>query len=259
VPPGVLEHLLDPILSGGGQADPHPAQSLPPQQLLERGRVLGHGGVGFPLADEHVQVLAVRRCCGEDLAAHPERLHVEVRFLGRLRQRQREPPGPLKIAHQPRLLSRPGTPPSYGATLDFVVADSCDDGNAWCKDDPYHVDLAQASLNQFVLNGQPVGNMYPDHWNNRQVSWQFIPAPNYTGDIKIGAIQGAQPYWPLSPSPTCPTGSTACSSRQRHLAERADGLGHGRRLHHRAGGSVTWGMVVNGGNQALSGLSCTIT
>ena len=83
-----------------------------------------------------------------------------------------------------------------GATLDMVVADSCDDGNAWCKDDPYHVDLAQASLNQFVLNGSPVGNMYPNHWNNRQVSWQFIPAPNYTGDIGIGAIQGAQPYWP---------------------------------------------------------------
>lgn len=83
-----------------------------------------------------------------------------------------------------------------GATLDFVVADSCDDGNAWCKDDPYHVDLAQASLNNFVLNGQPVGNMYPNHWNNRQVTWQFISAPNYTGDISIGAIQGAQPYWP---------------------------------------------------------------
>ncbi|MGH3167806.1 MAG: hypothetical protein ACRDN0_18210, partial [Trebonia sp.] len=83
-----------------------------------------------------------------------------------------------------------------GATLDFVVGDSCDDGNAWCKDDPYHVDLAQSSLNQFVLNGQPVGNMYPDHWNNRQVNWQFISAPNYTGDIDIGAIQGAQPYWP---------------------------------------------------------------
>jgi hypothetical protein len=83
-----------------------------------------------------------------------------------------------------------------GATLDMVVADSCDDGNAWCKDDPYHVDLAQAALNQFVLNGAPVGNMYPAHWNNRQVSWQFIPAPGYTGDISIGAIQGAQPYWP---------------------------------------------------------------
>jgi hypothetical protein len=83
-----------------------------------------------------------------------------------------------------------------GATLDMVVGDSCDDGNAWCKDDPYHVDLAQASLNQFVLNGAPVGNMYPNHWNNRQVTWQFEPAPNYTGDISIGAIQGAQPYWP---------------------------------------------------------------
>jgi len=83
-----------------------------------------------------------------------------------------------------------------GATLNFVVADSCDDGNAWCKDDPYHVDLAQASLNKFVLNGQPVGNMYPNSWNNRHVTWQFIPAPNYTGDISIGAIQGAQPYWP---------------------------------------------------------------
>jgi hypothetical protein len=83
-----------------------------------------------------------------------------------------------------------------GATLDMVVADSCDDGNAWCKDDPYHVDLAQASLNQFVLNGAPVGNMYPNHWNNRQVTWQFESAPNYTGDINIGVIQGAQPYWP---------------------------------------------------------------
>jgi Cellulose binding domain len=83
-----------------------------------------------------------------------------------------------------------------GATLDMIVADSCDDGNAWCKDDPYHVDLAQASLNQFVKNGQALGDMYPSHWNNRQVSWQFIPAPNYTGDISIGAIQGAQPYWP---------------------------------------------------------------
>ncbi|HLK01308.1 MAG TPA: cellulose binding domain-containing protein [Streptosporangiaceae bacterium] len=83
-----------------------------------------------------------------------------------------------------------------GATLDMLVADSCDDGNAWCKDDPYHVDLAQASLNQFVLNGMPVGNMYPGHWNNRQVAWQFEAAPGYAGDIKIGAIQGAQTYWP---------------------------------------------------------------
>jgi hypothetical protein len=83
-----------------------------------------------------------------------------------------------------------------GATLDMLVADSCDDGNAWCKDDPFHIDLAQASLNQFVQGGAPVGNMFPGSWNNRHVSWQFESAPNYTGDIKIGAIQGAQPFWP---------------------------------------------------------------
>jgi hypothetical protein len=83
-----------------------------------------------------------------------------------------------------------------GATLDMIVGDSCDDGNAWCKDDPYHIDLAQASLNKFVLNGQPVATMFPGSWNNRQVTWQFETAPNYTGDINIGAIQGAQPFWP---------------------------------------------------------------
>lgn len=82
-----------------------------------------------------------------------------------------------------------------GATLDMIVADSCQDGNAWCRDDPNHLDLAQNSLNQFVQNGQPVGNMYPNHWNNRQISWQFIPAPNYTGDINIGFLQGANPFW----------------------------------------------------------------
>jgi len=81
-----------------------------------------------------------------------------------------------------------------GATLTFVVADSCGDSNAWCRDDPYHVDLAQNSLNNFVLNGSTVGNL-SSKWNNRQVSWQFVPAPNYTGDINIGFIQGAQPYW----------------------------------------------------------------
>jgi hypothetical protein len=82
-----------------------------------------------------------------------------------------------------------------GATLDFIVADSCQDSNGWCRDDPYHVDLAQASLNNFIKNGQPVGDMYPNHWNNRRMTWQFIPAPNYTGDIKIGFIKDAQIWW----------------------------------------------------------------
>ncbi len=83
-----------------------------------------------------------------------------------------------------------------GATLTFVVADSCGDTNAWCRDDPNHLDLAQNSLNQFQLNGVPVGDMYPNHWNNRQVNWEFVSAPDYTGDIGIGFLQSAQPYWP---------------------------------------------------------------
>jgi hypothetical protein len=82
-----------------------------------------------------------------------------------------------------------------GATLDMIIADSCYDGNAWCRDDPFHLDLAEASLNQFVKNGQPVGDMNPAHWGNRRVQWQFIPAPNYTGDIRIGFIEGAQVWW----------------------------------------------------------------
>jgi hypothetical protein len=82
-----------------------------------------------------------------------------------------------------------------GATLNMLVADSCQDGNAWCRDDPNHLDLAQGSLNSFVLNGQPVGNMYPNAWNNRQISWQFIAAPTYTGDINLGFLQSANPYW----------------------------------------------------------------
>ncbi|GCF09991.1 cellulose binding domain-containing protein [Dictyobacter arantiisoli] len=82
-----------------------------------------------------------------------------------------------------------------GATLNMVVADSCQDGNAWCRDDPYHLDLSQNSLNSFVLNGQPVGNMYPNYWNNRHINWHFIAAPNYTGDIQIGFLQGANAYW----------------------------------------------------------------
>ncbi|MEV6849555.1 cellulose binding domain-containing protein [Actinoplanes sp. NPDC051411] len=83
-----------------------------------------------------------------------------------------------------------------GATLNMLVADSCGDSNGWCRDDPYHLDLAKGSLNQFAKDGAPVGDMYPDHWNNRHITWKFIPAPAYTGDIKIGFLQGAQAYWP---------------------------------------------------------------
>jgi hypothetical protein len=78
----------------------------------------------------------------------------------------------------------------------MLVADSCGDSNAWCRDDPYHLDLAKGSLNLFAKNGVPVGDMYPNHFNNRHIQWQFIPAPNYSGDIQVGFLQGAQVWWP---------------------------------------------------------------
>jgi hypothetical protein len=87
-------------------------------------------------------------------------------------------------------------PDAYnGAELDMIVADSCQDGNAWCRDDPYHLDLTRYSLNKFVKNGVAVGDMDPDHWNNRHIQWHFEAAPNYSGDITIGFIKDSQAWW----------------------------------------------------------------
>jgi hypothetical protein len=82
-----------------------------------------------------------------------------------------------------------------GAELDLVVADSCQDGNAWCRDDPYHLDQAEAALNAYVLNGAVVGNMNPTYWNNRQINWNFELPPSYTGDINIGMLSNSNPAW----------------------------------------------------------------
>lgn len=82
-----------------------------------------------------------------------------------------------------------------GATLNMLVEDSCGDDNAWCRNDPYHIDLHDQSLDKFVKDGTPAGDMLPDHWNNRHVSWTFIPAPDYSGDIQIGFMQGAETWW----------------------------------------------------------------
>ena len=82
-----------------------------------------------------------------------------------------------------------------GAELDLVVADSCQDGNAWCRDDPYHLDQAEAALNQYVLNGAAVGDMNPTYWNNRQIHWNFELPPSYTGDINIGMLANSTSAW----------------------------------------------------------------
>ena len=82
-----------------------------------------------------------------------------------------------------------------GAKLQMLVADSCGDSNAWCRDDPYHIDLVRKSLNTFVKDGAPVGDMDPEYWNNRHVSWKFIPTPGYSGDIQIGFLAGSKSGW----------------------------------------------------------------
>jgi hypothetical protein len=82
-----------------------------------------------------------------------------------------------------------------GAVLDLIVADCCPDPNAWCRDNRYHLDLVTSSLNTFVKNGAAVGAMNPDHWNNREITWHYIPAPNYTGDVRIFFMKGSQQYW----------------------------------------------------------------
>ncbi|MEU4241749.1 cellulose binding domain-containing protein [Actinoplanes sp. NPDC026619] len=76
-----------------------------------------------------------------------------------------------------------------GKSLTMQVADSCGDTNAWCRDDPNHLDLAKDSLNQFAAG-------LSDHFNNRHISWEYVAAPSYAGDIKVGFLQGAQVYWP---------------------------------------------------------------
>ena len=82
-----------------------------------------------------------------------------------------------------------------GATQDMLVADSCGDSNAWCRDSRYHLDFSLASMNLFALNGVTV-NLLPDHDNNRKISWHYIDAPNYTGDINIYFMAGAELWWP---------------------------------------------------------------
>ncbi|GAA1759288.1 cellulose binding domain-containing protein [Luedemannella helvata] len=82
-----------------------------------------------------------------------------------------------------------------GATLNMIVADSCGDSNAWCRDDPYHLDFSKPSLTRFTKDGAAMTGL-PNKFNNRRISWQFVDPPSYSGDITIGFMQGAQVWWP---------------------------------------------------------------
>jgi hypothetical protein len=96
-----------------------PLTRCPPAQRLECSRVLGHAGVDLGFVHEHVQAVPVWRDRDEDLAADPERRHVEMRFLGYPGQGQREPAGTLKVTHAVRLaVALMSSWDGYGAARD---------------------------------------------------------------------------------------------------------------------------------------------
>lgn len=82
-----------------------------------------------------------------------------------------------------------------GATLDMLVTDSCQDGNVWCRDSQYHLDLRTSSLPHFMKEGQPIGDAIFQKWNNRMLSWEYVSAANYQGDISIGFRENAHRDW----------------------------------------------------------------
>jgi hypothetical protein len=93
-----------------------------------------------------------------------------------------------------------------GGTLDFIVADSCGDGNAWCRDNPRHLDLSKPSLDRFRKDGALLTGMVPDHWNNRAIAWEYIPAPDYQGDVRLWFLKGTQKWWPAIAVTRLPNG-----------------------------------------------------
>ncbi|MFJ7062928.1 hypothetical protein ACIQVA_35520 [Streptomyces microflavus] len=83
-----------------------------------------------------------------------------------------------------------------GATLKAVVTDSCGDPNEWCRSDRNHLDIARGGLARFTRDGRPTGDLETQGaWNNRKISWRFIPAPGYQGDVKIGLAKNASQWY----------------------------------------------------------------
>jgi hypothetical protein len=93
-----------------------------------------------------------------------------------------------------------------GAYMNLLVTDACGDNNAWCRDNRYHLDIRRIALDQFNINGNTTAGMVPVNWNNRQIRWEYIPAPNYQGDINIYMLQASQYYWPAITITNLPNG-----------------------------------------------------
>ncbi len=82
-----------------------------------------------------------------------------------------------------------------GAVQYMIVTDACGDNNGWCRDSPYHLDLHTSAVNSFEKNGQPVQDMLPTSFNNRKIAWEYVEAPEYTGDIEIYFMKDSFQWW----------------------------------------------------------------
>lgn len=87
-------------------------------------------------------------------------------------------------------------------TAHFLIADSCHDGNNWCRDIPGHVDLSVFEIARSIAGvsyteeDRDRNKNWPFEWNNPEIDWEFVDAPDYKGSIDVHFVKDAQPYWP---------------------------------------------------------------
>eukprot|EP00347_Sterkiella_histriomuscorum_P007580 403348374 len=83
-----------------------------------------------------------------------------------------------------------------GAYQDFIVADSCQDQNMWCRDDINHLDLRESATKTFLnkTTGKAVSNLL-NKWNNREITWQYVTSPK-GNNMKFYFMKDAFKWWP---------------------------------------------------------------
>lgn len=105
-----------------------------------------------------------------------------------------------------------------GAGIHAIVFDQCTDGNAWCRDSKYHLDLHTSILGRLRKDGQllpPLAALVLDAngkpkadannpwareyvvtgFGNPKVEWEFVKAPNYQGEPRFYFSLDSKPYY----------------------------------------------------------------
>ncbi|MEK7392745.1 MAG: hypothetical protein AAB214_09280 [Fibrobacterota bacterium] len=105
-----------------------------------------------------------------------------------------------------------------GSGVYAIVFDQCTDGNAWCRDSKYHLDLHTSILGHLRKDGQilpPLASLVLDAngkpkadpnnpwareyvvtgFGNPKVQWEFVKAPNYQGEPRFYFSLASKPYY----------------------------------------------------------------